>query len=128
MSDSSATSSTKLADDYTDYKLFDAGVNIWHPMYKGEYNGKKVHQIDRQAVLERAKKAGVNKFLFTPTNYNQMLISKELAHKSPDYHYTIGVHPEQAKEVFTHLYEQMAEDPNHKTLRDMLIYTYEEDI
>lgn len=40
-------------------RFIDIAVNLTDPMFKGEYRGKKAHESDVDAVLERAKKAGV---------------------------------------------------------------------
>ena len=49
-------------------KFFDIGANLTDTMYSGEYNGSSKHPPDLDAVLERAKNAGVVKMMVTGGN------------------------------------------------------------
>ena len=49
-------------------KFIDIGTNLTDTMYSGEYNGSSKHPPDLDAVLERAKNAGVVKMMVTGGN------------------------------------------------------------
>ena len=49
-------------------KFIDIGANLTDTMYQGEYNGSSKHPPDLEAVLQRAKTAGVVKMMVTGGN------------------------------------------------------------
>jgi len=54
----------KVEEKDKNIKIFDIAANLSDEKFKGIYNGKKYHDEDIKEVLERAKKANVNKMLF----------------------------------------------------------------
>ena len=51
--------------------FIDIGCNLLDAMYKGQYNGKLYHENDLDAVLERARAAGVKKIIVTAGNLEE---------------------------------------------------------
>lgn len=49
-------------------KTPDIAVNLTDPMYRGEYHGKNRHEPDIEAVVQRARDAGVERILITGTS------------------------------------------------------------
>ena len=61
-------SSVRKSQKRTIMKFIDIGANLTDTMYSGEYNGSSKHPPDLDAVLERAKNAGVVKMMVTGGN------------------------------------------------------------
>jgi TatD DNase family protein len=59
----------------------DIAVNLTDPMYRGEYHGKTRHASDLDQVVERAKKAGVERILITGTSLQETKDALALAKK-----------------------------------------------
>lgn len=49
----------------------DIAVNLTDPMFQGKYHGRKRHDPDLPAVLERAKGKGVERILITGTSLEE---------------------------------------------------------
>ncbi|KAI8329320.1 hypothetical protein BC941DRAFT_463755 [Chlamydoabsidia padenii] len=74
-------------------------------MFRGEYRGKKAHEDDFDHVLERAKKAGVEKLIITGTNLADSKEAIEMTKQSVHTGYlysTVGCHPTRCGEFETH--------------------------
>ena len=83
----------------------DIGLNLCDGMFKGEYNGKKRHEDDSIAVLERARGMGVQKCILTAGTVEDSRITMDLVQslRSPekgafDVVSTVGVHPTRCDE------------------------------
>jgi TatD DNase family protein len=69
--------------------LIDIGVNLLHPQFAA----------DRQAVLDRARSAGVEQMLITATDLTMAAAAIDLCGASNDLFCTAGVHPHDAKDA-----------------------------
>lgn len=86
--------------DWSQFKMFDVAANLSDPTYKGVYRGKQHHPADFEAVIERGRKYGVQKYLFAAGYIDDALESIKLSRGSTDFYATIGVHPCRATEPF----------------------------
>ncbi|KAK2739094.1 hypothetical protein FQN57_006660 [Myotisia sp. PD_48] len=87
-----------MGDPAPERKYIDIGVNLGDPVFRGVYNGKKVHDDDLQDVIERAIEAGCRKFMVTGSDLHESRLVVELAREHSGVCYaTVGVHPCQAK-------------------------------
>lgn len=57
----------------------DIAVNLTDPMFQGKYGGRKKHEADVKAVIERAKAKGVEKILITGTSLKESKDALEMA-------------------------------------------------
>lgn len=76
--------------------------------FRGRYGHsevKQVHEDDYERVIERARKYGVQKFLYAAGYYKDALESLELCQGSQDYYATIGVHPCRANDPFSYRFD-----------------------
>lgn len=62
-------------------------------MYQGCYHGKKYHEPDLDAVLQRAWQAGVEKIIITAGTLAEAKAALELASTDSRLFCTVGVHP-----------------------------------
>jgi len=84
-------------------KFIDIGANLTDTMYNGEYNGSSKHPPDLEAVLERAKTAGVVKMMVTGGNLEESKKAIELAKAHPGNLFaTVGCHPTRCGEFVSH--------------------------
>jgi len=67
-------------------------VNLTDPVFRGSYHGKRKHQDDFEAVLERSRNAGVKSIIITGTNLKESNKALKLA-KDHGLYATIGCHP-----------------------------------
>ncbi|KAI8083087.1 uncharacterized protein BX664DRAFT_339790 [Halteromyces radiatus] len=82
-------------------RFIDIGINLTDPMFQGIYREKQVHQDDLELVLERAKKAGVERMIITGTNLADSKEAIEMATKPEHAGYlysTVGCHPTRSTE------------------------------
>lgn len=64
----------------------------------GKYRDKQVHESDWDAIIGRARRYGVQKFLFAAGTLPDAKLSLKLSIGKEDYFSTIGVHPCRALE------------------------------
>lgn len=57
----------------------DIAVNLTDSMFQGTYGGRKKHEADLKAVIERAKAKSVEKILITGTSLNESKAALEMA-------------------------------------------------
>ncbi|CAO3661568.1 unnamed protein product [Umbelopsis ramanniana] len=82
-------------------------------MFRGEYRGKRAHADDFGYVLERARKAGVERMIITGGSLSESVEALSLAETDPHLYTTVGCHPTQCDEFDNdkqgpdHYYEQL---------------------
>ncbi|KAJ6621573.1 hypothetical protein B0H10DRAFT_1789430, partial [Mycena sp. CBHHK59/15] len=72
-------------------------VNLTDPVFRGTHHGKKRHDDDLDAMLERARKAGVKSMIITGTSLRESQQALKLA-KEHGFYCTIGCHPTRSSE------------------------------
>ncbi|KZT30716.1 Mg-dependent DNase [Neolentinus lepideus HHB14362 ss-1] len=73
-------------------RFIDVGVNLTDPVFRGMYRGKRKHDDDLQAVLERSRAAGVKSMIITGGSLDESEEALELA-KQLGLYATVGCHP-----------------------------------
>lgn len=79
----------------------DIGVNLTDTMYAGTYHGKKAHVPDLDAVLSRARDAGVGAQIVTSGSVQDVGEALALTRQYDDLYATAGVHPTRSSQVTT---------------------------
>lgn len=91
-----------LLQHLSQLRLCDIGFNAIDDMFKGEYHGKKCHDSDLPAVLQRAYSSGVEAVLCTASNAQEaqqtLQLCRQLAktdsgERTCKMYSTVGVHP-----------------------------------
>jgi len=84
--------------------LVEIGFNLADGQYGGSYHGKKYHESDLEAVLDRARAAGVHRIIATVGSLRDHEAEETLALIGPhqDIFTTIGCHPTRSTELETH--------------------------
>ncbi|KAJ7654988.1 Mg-dependent DNase, partial [Mycena polygramma] len=72
-------------------------VNLTDPVFRGTYYGKKKHDDDLNAVLERARKAGLKSMIITGTSLKESREAMSLA-RELGFYCTVGCHPTRSAE------------------------------
>lgn len=83
--------------------LVDIGINLAHDSF----------DHDRTALIERARAAGVNRFIITGTDIAASRRALQLATEDPGFYCTAGVHPHHASEL---------DDDGMQALRELLAH------
>ncbi|KAL1408307.1 hypothetical protein Q8F55_005113 [Vanrija albida] len=79
----------------------DIAVNLGDGMFRGKYHGKRRHDDDLEAVVQRAHAAGVTRQLLTGTSLKESRLVLDLATKY-NLHSTAGCHPTSTSEIDKH--------------------------
>ncbi|KAJ7786140.1 Mg-dependent DNase [Mycena metata] len=79
------------------FRYIDIGVNLTDPVFRGTYYGKKRHEDDMNAVLDRARNAGLKSMIITGTSLAESRGALSLA-KDLGFFCTVGCHPTRAAE------------------------------
>ncbi|KAI7884100.1 putative deoxyribonuclease TATDN1-like protein [Lichtheimia hyalospora FSU 10163] len=82
-------------------RFIDIGANLTDPMFRGVYRGKQAHEDDWHLVLDRARKAGVEKLIITGTNLEEAIEAIDVIkqHNENQMLYsTVGCHPTRCDE------------------------------
>eukprot|EP01104_Vermistella_antarctica_P002730 TRINITY_DN12943_c0_g1_i1.p1 TRINITY_DN12943_c0_g1~~TRINITY_DN12943_c0_g1_i1.p1 ORF type:complete len:335 (-),score=54.43 TRINITY_DN12943_c0_g1_i1:107-1111(-) len=82
------------------YKLIDIGANLTDPVFRGNYRGKQKHESDFDDVLERSRKAGVEKCIITAGTLAEAKEALIEARKHDMLFSTCGVHPTRCQQEF----------------------------
>lgn len=83
----------------------DIGSNIGDKVFRGFYNGRKVHPDDWSAVLSRAKSAGVETEIITGASLSECRTTLKLLEEregTAGLFTTIGCHPTRASDFEKH--------------------------
>ncbi|KAK7468712.1 hypothetical protein VKT23_003215 [Stygiomarasmius scandens] len=79
------------------YRFIDIGVNLTDPVFCGVYHGKRKHDDDFKAMLERSRKAGVCNMIVTGGSLRESADALKLAQEHGLYA-TVGCHPTRSAE------------------------------
>ncbi|KAJ7487425.1 hypothetical protein B0H11DRAFT_1089812 [Mycena galericulata] len=88
------------ATQRTDFRFIDIGVNLTDPVFRGTYYGRKKHDEDLDAILQRSRNAGVKGMIITGTS---LLESQQALHLAKEFGFycTVGCHPTRSSEFET---------------------------
>ncbi|KAL2911924.1 hypothetical protein HK105_208588 [Polyrhizophydium stewartii] len=81
--------------------LADIAVNLADPMFAGVYRGKRAHDADVAAVVERARRVGVARLVATGTSLADYRAAVALA-RDLGVHASVGCHPTHCAEPDAH--------------------------
>ncbi|TFK56549.1 Mg-dependent DNase [Heliocybe sulcata] len=79
------------------FRFIDIGVNLTDPVFRGVYRGKRKHDDDLQAMLDRSRSAGVKSMIITGGSLKESKEALELA-KQLGLYATVGCHPTRSTE------------------------------
>ncbi|KAJ6509375.1 hypothetical protein C8R47DRAFT_1174045 [Mycena vitilis] len=91
----SATS--PINEQIASFRYIDIGVNLTDSVFRGTYYGKKKHADDLNAMLERARKAGLKSMIITGTSLKESREAMSLA-RELGFYCTVGCHPTRSAE------------------------------
>ncbi|KAI0756797.1 Mg-dependent DNase [Daedaleopsis nitida] len=83
---------TQATNDPAKCRFIDIAVNLTDPVFRGLYHGKRKHDDDLQAMLERSRAAGVKSMIVTGSSLHESKEALELANQFGLYA-TVGCHP-----------------------------------
>ncbi|KAG0326215.1 TatD DNase [Dissophora globulifera] len=104
-------------------KFIDIGINLTDPMFRGIYRGTRAHADDLVQVLQRARRAGVDRMIVTAGNIGDCREALALTKDDPALFFTVGCHPTRCSEFdkykggpkeYFHALKTMLENPETK--------------
>ncbi|PSR76677.1 hypothetical protein PHLCEN_2v8274 [Hermanssonia centrifuga] len=81
-------------------------VNLTDPVFRGYHHGRKKHDDDLEAMLERSRAAGVKSMIITGGSLHESREALELA-KQFNFYATVGCHPTRSRQ-----FDQFKGGPN----------------
>lgn len=78
--------------------LIDIGINLTDPMFRGIYRGRRLHADDFVQVMQRARRAGVNRMIVTAGNLKDCRRALDLVRNDGELFTTVGCHPTKCSE------------------------------
>ncbi|THH02563.1 hypothetical protein EW026_g292 [Hermanssonia centrifuga] len=88
------------------FRFIDIGVNLTDPVFRGYHHGRKKHDDDLEAMLERSRAAGVKSMIITGGSLHESREALELA-KQFNFYATVGCHPTRSRQ-----FDQFKGGPN----------------
>jgi TatD DNase family protein len=79
------------------FRFIDIGVNLTDAVFHGIHHGKKKHEDDFEAVLDRSRLAGVQSMIITGGSLGESKTALSLATQH-GFFATVGCHPTRSKE------------------------------
>ncbi|KAK0208175.1 hypothetical protein DFS33DRAFT_1301874 [Desarmillaria ectypa] len=79
------------------FRYIDIGVNLTDPVFRGVHYGRKKHDDDFEAMLERARAAGVRSMIITGGSLHESREALKLA-ETHGLYATVGCHPTRSGE------------------------------
>ncbi|KAI1789799.1 Mg-dependent DNase [Ganoderma leucocontextum] len=76
----------------SNHRYIDIAVNLTDPVFRGYYHGKRKHEDDMEAMLERCRAAGVKSMIITGGSLHESKEALELASQL-GFYATVGCHP-----------------------------------
>ncbi|CCM03114.1 uncharacterized protein FIBRA_05235 [Fibroporia radiculosa] len=74
------------------FRFIDIAVNLTDPVFRGYHHGRKKHDDDLEAMLERSRAAGVVSMIITGGSLHESKEALELA-RQHGFYATVGCHP-----------------------------------
>jgi TatD DNase family protein len=66
-------------DSCSQADLFQVGINLGDPVFRGQYHGKQAHEDDLEGVVQRALDVGCTKLMVTGSNLKESHHAVDLA-------------------------------------------------
>jgi TatD DNase family protein len=85
------------AEAQSNFRFIDIGVNLTDPVFRGVHHGRKKHDDDFDAMLQRSRAAGVKSMIITGGSLKESRQALKLA-KEYGLYATIGCHPTRSTE------------------------------
>ncbi|THV06012.1 Mg-dependent DNase, partial [Dendrothele bispora CBS 962.96] len=79
------------------YRFIDIVVNLTDPVFRGIHHGRRKHDDDFEAMMERSRKAGVKNMIVTGGSLRESTAALKLARECGMYA-TVGCHPTRSAE------------------------------